>query len=913
MRAELLALSTDSLAALTNRGLVKRAVRDLERATPALSEAADGTLEALYEDGVTTHLPTGGLERGRCSCGATGVCRHVVALVLAYTASFREGESGEETPAAGEPEDSSRPASGPGDVQEPSAATAGGTGAGGTGGRLAGGLAHADIRANGVAGAAVGEVVVSEETAGAMAAGKMAVGEVAAGGETARAVSAGEVAAGGAATLDGAAGGETVGTVSAGVVAAGAVAAGKVSAGGVAAGVVAARGAATGGAATLDGAAGGETVGTVAAGEVAAGGVAARDGAVGEETVATVAAGGSAAVGEAARDLAAGKSAARDSAERGGAVLDGAERDGAERDLAAGALASENVPTTAAAEPETLAADPGPRGTSRPSLPWTPGSFTDAELEAQIGKRMMTAARRAHSNGYVAHVHRPTSSDPVPRVDLPSATVRFHVPKDLGYARSDAVAGAREDVLALAVWAFRVADDQAPAKDEVHVQVGGTGPADGSPALEAAVHLATTVLQEGAAHLETGLATRTETVRSALDSARLRWPLLALEDLLAQLQAYRDRSARYRPDALADHVAELFARHRAVTNGGAGLRSRILGTDEASETPLRRARLDGLGARVSATGDERTVEVFLAQPDSATVLVLRKTYKSDDAGPQLASRRIAGSTLRLLATGSVITDTAERRASRTIRIGTRSLGGVQAMPVHNAWPNLPAAIAPPDLAGLAQELDELPPRLIRARVEAELVRVIPVASVDSIAYSPGDQRLDAVVIDPAGTAALVSATHTAAAPGRLDALAEGLSQSVGQISGTVRRRGGGIVIDPIAFTLEGRVVVPDLAPASGSADPPGEPVGPALDALDVALDEAATLVAEIAHRGLHHTPPTMPTRLRAAGGALRAVGLHRASDDVTALAALLGPDPGPEAVESWVNAYLRITFAAEVR
>ncbi|MET0423530.1 MAG: hypothetical protein ABW046_06625, partial [Actinoplanes sp.] len=78
MRADLLALTPGTLAELTNRGLVKRAVRELEREAPELSEDAGGVVRAVFPDGTITELPPGGLEAGKCGCGALGVCRHVV-------------------------------------------------------------------------------------------------------------------------------------------------------------------------------------------------------------------------------------------------------------------------------------------------------------------------------------------------------------------------------------------------------------------------------------------------------------------------------------------------------------------------------------------------------------------------------------------------------------------------------------------------------------------------------------------------------------------------------------------------------------------------------------------------------------------------------------------------------------------
>jgi hypothetical protein len=53
--------------------------------------------------------------------------------------------------------------------------------------------------------------------------------------------------------------------------------------------------------------------------------------------------------------------------------------------------------------------------------------------------------------------------------------------------------------------------------------------------------------------------------------------------------------------------------------------------------------------------------------------------------------------------------------------------------------------------------------------------------------------------------------------------------------------------------------------------------------------------------------------LRQAAGALARVGLRRAGEAATTLAALLGPDPGEEAVAAWADAYLRLSLAAERR
>ncbi|MFI5497034.1 hypothetical protein [Actinoplanes sp. NPDC051859] len=657
MRTDLAVLTPETLAELTNRGLVKRAARDLERDTPTLNEDSEGTVTASFPDGVGTTLPAGGLERGHCTCGAPGVCRHLIGLVLAY------------------------------------------------------------------------------------------------------------------------------------------------------------------------------------------------------------------------------------------------------RHSVAAPLPTDAGPTPPA---PTVNASPTPSGGVEQ---WSPGEFTDEQVAQHIGPRALAAARRAERAGYTARVRRPTPADPVPTVELPSATVRFLVPKDLGFTRTDAVAGVRDDVLALAVWAFRAADNQHPGRTDTQVQVGGSAAPAGGPGLDAAVALAEAVLLDGAVHVGAGATARAPEVRRMLEAERMRWPLLAVEDLVAQLDAYAERSARYRPEALADHLAELVARRRAVLAGGAGLRSRVLGTEESAETPLRRARLDGLGARVRAVGAERVVEVFLAHADSATVLVLRRAYETELG---LSDRRVAGVRLGMLAGGVVVTESAARSASRTVRLGTRRLSRTEATVSRGSWQHLPRTLLADDVAALAAELDTLPPRPIRARVAAELVRVVPVAEVQEISYAPGAQRLDAVIADPTGGTAILSVTHAACAPGRLDSVAEALRGDLKFVAGTVRRGRGGISIDPTGLVVGTTVVVPDLAAAAPGAGPAHPPTS-STDPVALALDESIALLAETAHRGLRHLPVTMTDRLRATADRLQAAGLRRAADSVRTLAGHCGPDPADSAVQAWIDSYLRISVAADLR
>ncbi|MGL4421317.1 MAG: SWIM zinc finger family protein, partial [Gemmataceae bacterium] len=87
MRADLLALSLDDLAALANRGTVKRAQRELdENEIPgALTDPTADAVEVQWADGVVSRIAAGvALADGTCTCGTAGLCRHLVRAVLLY-------------------------------------------------------------------------------------------------------------------------------------------------------------------------------------------------------------------------------------------------------------------------------------------------------------------------------------------------------------------------------------------------------------------------------------------------------------------------------------------------------------------------------------------------------------------------------------------------------------------------------------------------------------------------------------------------------------------------------------------------------------------------------------------------------------------------------------------------------------
>ncbi|MGW4891529.1 hypothetical protein ACWEQL_04570 [Kitasatospora sp. NPDC004240] len=617
------------------------------------------------------------------------------------------------------------------------------------------------------------------------------------------------------------------------------------------------------------------------------------------------------------------------------------------------------APEPSAEVPARASAPAAPAPAPAPAPDWSPGALDDRALIAAVGARALATARRMAERGFTARLHRPsavaapstgpagsaeggvpaggtgpvgaTTDDRAVRAELPTCTVRFPVPGELGYAITEAAADRRGEMVALAVLAFRAADERGLRGPYVQLDVGGPHrdgrDRRGEQELAAAVGLADELLREGVTHAGPVFTGALRRGRDGLAAAALHWPAGAMAEVVEQLDDHAARGAAYRAERLALLLGELYARDRAAGSGDTAVRGEVLGFREAGETPLRRVRLTSLGCRVRGSGERRTAEVYLAHADAGVVLTLRREWEvAQDAptgttGSALAGRRLLGSTLRSLAAANLVSENASRTAGRTVLIGRGRVAGTSVTPVGASWADLPEPLLVRDFAAHAARLDALPPRLIRPRVTAEAVHVVEIAGVEQVGYHPGEQRLHATVRDAAGVTATVSAAYDPVCPGALDALAGALgaggspgtggADGVSHLSAVVRRSGGGLVLEPIAVLTGTGVLVPDLAPGEGTSVLAGAAT-PAPDPIGGALDDALAALADAAHRGLRHLDRPALTRLDDAATGLERVGLSATGALLRSFLAAHRTGGAAGSTTAWADAQIRLTVSAEL-
>jgi hypothetical protein len=590
---------------------------------------------------------------------------------------------------------------------------------------------------------------------------------------------------------------------------------------------------------------------------------------------------------------------------------------------------------TPATEPADPGIDPGTETAPEPAADpiASPAAITDEALRETLGHHALKAAEQTRRAGYTARLTWPGPDRPA-AAELPAATVTFLVP-GLGYVHTDATGPARDTAIVLAVWAFRAAlGNTAPDSTTMDgATLGGAAPegtttvsvgggTDGPDvALDQALTLAERVLLDGAVGADGVLRAALQRESKTLTRRRAHWPAGVVDDLIEQLERYEDRSAAYDPQRLAALLAELPARARAArrrseapSNGTPA--TQVLGSEEAAATPLTLVRLTGLGARVATAGDTRTLEIYLAQPETGMVLAVQRDWPVPEdgtlTGAEIAAKRLAGCKIGALAAGNTVTEAASRTAARALKLGTGRLAKTQVLPLGLAWNDLPDSLRAADLDALAEELAARPPALVRPRVAAESLRVIAVDDVELLGYDPASQCLEARVSAPKGGTAILRVPHRAAAPGALEAAENALRKGVASVAGHVHRHRGVLIVEPTALLTEDGPVVPDFAPGDDTAELAAVGATAATDPVAAAVEDALTVCADLAHQGLRGAREPSRRRVETAASDLKRVGLQRAAGDFVHLYQALAAEDDTAKCAAWTAAAVRMLVTAEL-
>lgn len=370
-----------------------------------------------------------------------------------------------------------------------------------------------------------------------------------------------------------------------------------------------------------------------------------------------------------------------------------------------------------------------------------------------------------------------------------------------------------------------------------------------------------------------------------------------IEDLEAQRLAWETRSAVHDAGRVRLLLMEAFARIRSARRGNDP--AALLGMGEPIRVPMERARLLSLGARISAIGSSRSLEVLFW--DGATVVSWFMPLPGNtDVANVMA---VANTPLSVLASGQVVSEHLVRLARRTVEI--RRGQKTQVMPQKGQWIDIPAPYGFPGPTALLRNEMDRPPWFLRHRARTEALRVVATPlGVTKLSFSPGRQTLTGLVEDDNGGTLLIERAYEWFAPGAIAKLAEELPNAC-YVSGWLRGAGARQILEPIAVVTkgdEGRVVVPDLAP---DAPIPFLPVTAAefTNPLDSVLLRLESALDTVAHEGV------LGGRIPQLAPILQGVGLRRLAAIYSRLEMARAATDASGATKAWADAAIAAGLA----
>ncbi|MBP9085438.1 MAG: hypothetical protein KBG15_04930 [Kofleriaceae bacterium] len=471
-----------------------------------------------------------------------------------------------------------------------------------------------------------------------------------------------------------------------------------------------------------------------------------------------------------------------------------------------------------AATPRDAALNASPASATQASIDprWNPGTIGDDELIQACGAALVARALATKHLGLVVTtipgIISATGVIGVPTVMLPTATVQFLVPDNVAYAKCDCAKGQGCEHVVLAVYAFRCGPDGG-------MYTLGDAAVAGPAALTSTIDLATVdIVYAALTHIATygvtapGSQKKLVAARGAVQRQGWLWIVDGLETIERLADAYHRQSASFQLVALAREVGEVVARLRAATAAPPALPARwLLGCDQAAQTTMEQVRLLSLGARLDADDDRRMVRMYFADPDTATVLVLDKTWANEtrngpDLGQLYASSRMS---VTNLAQGELVTRAARRQANGALDLSAARGMRASLLPSTGSWDSLPAPLLVRDLATWAERRGKQPPTCLVPRSLGAGIVVVPIKQVVRIALSQDRQSVTAIVNDAAGHALELHTQHRTVSPGAVDATVQALRTPASHVAGALQRNSRGWYMAPLAFYAK-QVVVIDL-------------------------------------------------------------------------------------------------------
>lgn len=484
------------------------------------------------------------------------------------------------------------------------------------------------------------------------------------------------------------------------------------------------------------------------------------------------------------------------------------------------------------------------------SLSWNPGSISDESLRSFISAASFTKAKSIFDSGIAVELDR---------TDVPIAkihglgTVHFPIPNDIRYARADCKGSLGEQIIAVAVWSFRLTH-----KEKGFVSTNVREIKIPSHITDRANTILKEILQYGFQGISEHIKDRlSQLERSCLEEGLL-WPADVLSELQEEYSKYILHDSLFDPDQVVYLLGEWIVRMDALKENKDVIPSLVISGDTktfSSELIVR--SLIGLGSGIKVFKKGFVVLSYFADPKSDKILLYERFFEkpTDEPFHSISNFPVfKGIPLLEFGKSSIVSSSIKKTVSGKLQFSNKATLNPQTF----SFESLNKNIFSENFNETIKILLEKPPRPLGPRWAAGNFFVFKVERFTEPYFDNILQQMNIHIEDKNGIVAHVQLPYYSRASDGIENLKHALDDShLRYVCGIADATSGELNIKPVSFVIEQNGNLTMLQPYLDSKSQSGKSdfqtqnqVRPEIDFLKNYITELRTTISEVCLIGL---------------------------------------------------------------
>ncbi|MFA4793665.1 hypothetical protein [Leptospira kirschneri] len=431
----------------------------------------------------------------------------------------------------------------------------------------------------------------------------------------------------------------------------------------------------------------------------------------------------------------------------------------------------------------------------KPNLSWNPGSISDESLRSFISASSFTKAKSIFNSGIAVELDR--TDVPVAKIHG-LGTVHFPVPNDIRYARADCKGSLGEQIIAVAVWSFRLThlEKEFVSTNIQEIKISSDITDRANIILKEIVQYgfqgASEYLKERLSQLE----------RSCLEEGLL-WPAEVLSELQEEYSKYLLHDSLFDPDQVVYLLGEWIIRMDALKENKGAVPSLIIrGDTKAYSSELIVRSLIGLGSGIKVFKKGFVVLSYFADPKSDKILLYECSFEKQTDEPFHSIGNfpaLKGIPIYDFGKSSILSSSIKKNASGKLQFSNK----VTLNPQTFSFESLSRNIFSDNFNETMKTLLEKPPRPLGPRWAAGNFFVFKVERFTQPHFDNILQQMNIELEDQNGNIAYAQLPYYSRASDGIENLQHALVDShLRYVCGIANVSSGRLYIKPVSFVIE---------------------------------------------------------------------------------------------------------------